>query len=88
MKKSLFLGLIMTFTGSVLFLGAVLFMFNWAESNWEESKSTHKSKLGSKVIFKKDTLSVVDYSVVENTITLSNGVKMNADFVNTLKVVK
>lgn len=37
----------------------------------------YKSKLGSKIIINKDTLQIIDYSILNENFVLNNGVTIN-----------
>ena len=46
-----------------------------------KEKNKYKSRIGQKIVFEKDTLTIVDYSSIMETFTLSNGVNVNASMV-------
>lgn len=46
-----------------------------------KEKDKYKVKIGNKFILEKDTLTIVDYSSIMETFTLSNGKEVNASIV-------
>jgi len=48
-----------------------------------EKNEEIKELVGKQVIIQKDTLVVIDYSLLDNTYTLSNGIDYDIDFVKT-----
>lgn len=44
----------------------------------EDHNNHYKEKIGTEYILEKDTLTVVDYSFISETFTLSDGRKVNA----------
>ena len=50
---------------------------------FETSEQEYIKHIGSDVIIKSDTLQVIDYSMWDSTYTLSNGVKVHKNIVNT-----
>lgn len=50
-------------------------------SEIEKEKNKYKVKIGQKVILEKDTLTIIDYSSIMETFTLSNGKEVNASIV-------
>lgn len=46
-----------------------------------KEEDLYKLQIGQKIILEKDTLTVVDYSLITETVTLSNGIKVNASMV-------
>ena len=47
-----------------------------------------KVKIGSKLILEKDTVMIIDYSLLKNSYTLSNGKEISFDLVEKLPIVK
>ena len=45
-------------------------------------------KIGSKLILEKDTVMIIDYSLLKNSYTLSNGKEISFDLVEKLPIVK
>jgi len=52
----------------------------------ETHKQAYKNEVGSKIIFKKDTVIVVNYSLLNGSFTLSNRREVSYDFVIINKV--
>jgi hypothetical protein len=55
---------------------------------YDETAAPIKELVGEKVIFQGDTLSVIDYSFLKSTVTLSNGTVVNDEFAKNLDKVK
>lgn len=51
----------------------------------KEEGTEMKLNLGTKIVINKDTLVIIDYSVLESNYTLSNGIKLDKDAVTKLK---
>jgi uncharacterized membrane protein len=47
-----------------------------------------KSFVGKKVVIEKDTMTVINYSILKSTYTLSNGVEYDMDFVKSKIIIK
>ena len=50
-------------------------------SEIDKEKNKYKVKIGQKFILEKDTLTIIDYSSIMETFTLSNGKEVNASIV-------
>ena len=50
-------------------------------SEIDKEKNKYKVKIGQKLILEKDTLTIIDYSSIMETFTLSNGKEVNASIV-------
>lgn len=50
-------------------------------SSFHQSQSMYKNKLGQKIVISKDTLIIIDYSLIAETFTLSNGADINSSIV-------
>lgn len=64
-----------------LFVFCVHKLTNTITSEINKEKSKYKVKIGQKFILEKDTLTIVDYSSIMETFTLSNGKEVNASIV-------
>jgi hypothetical protein len=47
----------------------------------DKERNKYKVKIGQKFILEKDTLTIIDYSSIMETFTLSNGKEVNASIV-------
>lgn len=47
-----------------------------------------ESRIGTTIIYNKDTLMIVDYSILNKTYTLSNGIKVNYNLIGKLDSIK
>ncbi len=69
----------------VLMLGALAFSVRWfttsVSSEIDEVQNKYKQRIGTKYVLEKDTLTVVDYSLISETFTLSNGKVVNASLI-------
>lgn len=54
----------------------------------QKTRDHVKSLVGSRILFEKDTVTIVDYSMFDSNYTLSNGKKASFDFVNKCTVIK
>jgi type II secretory pathway component PulM len=84
MKKLIFLG------GLILLLTMILIGYLWetAMDRLDKEQEILESNLGWKIVLEKDTLTIVDYSFIDATYTLSDGRKIStalADSSNTFK---
>ena len=53
----------------------------------EENKKSIKNFVGKEVVIEKDTLVVIDYSTLQSTYKLSNGMDYDMDFIKS-KIIK
>jgi len=60
----------------------ISFIFYKAAKKIESEKQEMKSKIGDKYILDGDTLTITDCSWIEDSYTLSNGVKINKELIN------
>ena len=51
------------------------------KSEIDKEKNKYKVKIGQKFILEKDTLTIIDYSSIMETFTLSNGKEVNTSIV-------
>lgn len=58
------------------------------KSEYSKAENSIKKEVGKKVILEKDTLTIIDYSILNDTYTLSNGVKVSFELVEKLKKVE
>lgn len=65
--------------------------FAYVSSNLGEKLNNEinktKNMLGKTIVFRKDTLQVVDYSIFDSTVTLENGTILKYDFAKTLDTI-
>ena len=86
MKKNRFF--IIAFAILLLSASAITFIFNDFKSSMEKKELEIKKELGKKVVFEKDTVTVIDYNTLKETYTLSNGIEVSFYLVSKLKKVK
>lgn len=77
---------------SAIFAVVVAFCINYiikdVGTKFQEEKSKVESKLGQKVVLERDTLKIIDYSIIYQNYTLSNGQKISFELVKNLEVIK
>lgn len=78
----LMVGLYFVFWGTVIKTGVDQY------NKYEGSKEELKELVGEEILMKGDTLMVVDYSVVNGTVTLDNGKEVSSELVQKLKIEK
>ena len=70
---------------SAIMFGILFLSWYWlttsVTSEIEKEKNKYKVKIGQKFILEKDTLTIVDYSSIMETFTLSNGKEVNASLI-------
>ena len=66
---------------SAIFLIAWIWVILTIVNSFSDTVSKYKSKLGEKVIFNGDTLQIIDYSLINNNYTLSNGRIVNCKLI-------
>ena len=77
MKKMIFSTIVLL---AVLF--ALLFILISSMNNLiEDEEKKYKTRIGQEFIFGKDTLKIIDYSLLLESFTMSNGVKVNSSLV-------
>lgn len=80
MKKELILSV--TF---LIILGLVLLIiFDTFVKRFEHDTQFFKESLGKTVVIQKDTLKIIDYSLFNETFTLSDGRKVSKDLIKIL----
>jgi len=84
MTKIFLIGFFISVTIGLL----AFFIFENIGEDIENNINKAKSELGHKVKLGKDTLSITDYSILNENYTLSNGTKISFTLADSLKVVK
>lgn len=64
-----------------LFVFCVRLLTSSITNEIDKEKNKYKVKIGQKFILEKDTLTIIDYSSIMETFTLSNGKEVNASIV-------
>jgi hypothetical protein len=59
-----------------------------ADSKIKSVENEYKSHIGKSYMFDRDTIKVVDYSMMEKSYTLDNGLSVSKDFINQCKLLK
>jgi hypothetical protein len=78
MKKFILSGGVMSVIMGVCMITVSLIISNTTH----EVQSEYGSNIGNKYVLFGDTLVIVDYSILESTYTLSNGVKISKELVS------
>lgn len=73
--KNVIIGTLIVFITSVT---SFYYLTNSLSSELNKKTDEYKSKIGQRIVIEKDTLTVVDYSIVMETFTLSNGKQVNS----------
>ncbi len=75
---------------TVLVLSGYYLIGRWAVNALDEESNRYKVLLDEKVIKDGDTLTIIDYSMIHNNVSLNDGTVMNIDLVSKrlLKEVK
>lgn len=71
---------------TVAFLVGVFILIKTGTNDWTEIKNKYAQQLGAKVIINHDTLTIIDYSVINRTYKLDNGTNVSADYVIKYKI--
>ncbi len=66
---------------SIVISIAFVQVINDISSNVEIHDSKFKDKVGRKIIIEKDTLLIVDYSIIKDVFILSNGIEVSSELV-------
>jgi len=74
-------------TGTILSIG-IIWGFNWVIGQIENDNNTIKNNVGMRIVVDKDTSLIVDYSMLHETYTLSNGKEISIDLAFKLKTFK
>jgi len=74
MKKQIIIGA----SVMALLVLSLIFTFRFLFNGIDEEKDKYKSKIGDTYVLDGDTTTVVDYSTIMETFTLSNGKKINS----------
>lgn len=70
----------------------LLFLMAWGFSYLldkfqSQSITPLKEMMGKRIVFEKDTLLVIDYSILRETVTLKNGTELNIELAKKLPVI-
>lgn len=74
------ISLILTAIGFIMFVGNETVQ---VIDNVQEESKMYKARIGTKYVLEKDTFTIIDYSQLEETFTLSNGKKVNSALIFT-----
>jgi hypothetical protein len=67
--------------GMIALVAVFAFCVHVLTTSIDKEKDKYKVKIGQKFILEKDTLTIIDYSSIMETFTLSNGQEVNASIV-------
>jgi len=82
MKKVIVIGIIFL----LLFVFGLNLFLTKLTNKVDNSLKVMKAEIGQKVLLGKDTLTVVDYSLVKDNYKLSNGAEVNSSLINKIKI--
>jgi len=75
--------------GVLLFVSICLtYLIKSFEYQINNEKTKFEVNIGKSVIIENDTLSIMDYSMLESNYTLSNGKKVSFELINKLTIIK
>lgn len=78
-----FFAIIITFV--IGYAAIMIFLGNIVNSEVDSHMSRYKSMMGEEIVIKSDTLTAIDYSIIDGTIMFDNGVEYNIDYIEKLK---
>ncbi len=82
MRKAIIAGAVL-FCLMIVFL---VFLMQGINSQYKNHIDKVQLNIGKKVILYKDTLLIINYSIIDNTYTLSNGVKVASELIEQIKI--
>ena len=75
MKKILIIFMLM----AIMVIAGYVFVGSYVIGEITDNDETYKELVGEEVVIKNDTLMIVDYSIVNRTVTLENAAKINVE---------
>lgn len=75
----------------ILLIGGGIFFIKGVQhsaNQFTDEKSGMSAKMGKRIVVGRDTLTIVDYSMIMQNYKLSNGVKVDKSFVDSGNVIK
>ena len=72
----------------LLIIGGITILTNFVANKFDEKNKSLKEFVGGQIILKSDTLLVIDYSFINNTITLEDNREISGDFAKKLETLK
>lgn len=75
----------------LLLISIIAYHYQHGESVFDTYRKTEanmKAEIGTRILYTKDTLFIVDYSMLNDTYTLSNGIKINKELLKSIKLKK
>lgn len=77
MKKTIIWLSVVAFNLMIILAIILSSIFNDVETEIDDKKLEYEKYIGETVIIEKDTLTIVDYSIMGDNFTLSNGLNVN-----------
>lgn len=65
----------------IIFICCILYLFNQAHSELNSTDAKYKKAIGEKFVLDKDTLLIIDYSILSSNFTLANGKTVSSELV-------
>lgn len=84
--KFIRLGIIMMIITPILGIITLVWMFGKMADDVSSFTKEYEATLGTKVVLTKDTLTVVDYSIIKSTVILSNTQSISFEFYKKIKL--
>jgi hypothetical protein len=72
---------------SVCVYGFITLASGMAYTEIKKEKAEYEVNVGKRMILEKDTLTIIDFSTLDETYTLSNGIKVSKGIINNAKFV-
>ena len=74
------------FISTIIVLGYLL--LRNIGNEFQDLENKFKTEIGKEIILHKDTLIILDYSLINETFTLNNGTKMSYELLTKCKIVE
>lgn len=72
---------------SICIYGFITLASGMAYTSIQKEKAEYEVNIGKRMILEKDTLTIIDFSTLDETYSLSNGIKVSKGIINNAKFV-
>jgi len=69
---------------AAMFVGSIYYMTTLLTEQIDRETKVYKDKVGEKIVLNKDTLTIIDYSMLNSNFTLENGTEISKELVDKL----
>jgi len=69
---------------AAMFVGSIYYMTTLLTEQIDIETKVYKDKVGEKIVLNKDTLTIIDYSMLNSNFTLENGTEISKELVDKL----